>query len=298
MNGPDWPKLDWNDLQIFLGLVRGGSVSAAAASLHVSEATVVRHLVALEEALGARLFDRLPNRLVLTEFGSEIAALARSMDSSARDLALFAKDRTLRRQDDIRITATTSVALFLARHMAILRAAAPTARIDIINTRSQLDIAKDETDIALRMRKPPEKGDYTVRRIGRISFSLYASHRYLETRGDAAPEIIGVRSDGTSGQAKWLERVTASQPPALWLGEVPLRLEAARADQGAALLPCFIGDGDVKLSRLMPPPTELGEDVYLLLPHNRRDRPRVRAIADALGTLFKAETAHLSGETR
>lgn len=287
--------LDWNDVRIFLSLVRTGSVAAAAIALQISEATVSRHLVALEEGLGARLFERLPNRLALTEFGSEIAGIAKGMDSSARDLSLFAQDRILRREDDIRITATNSVALFLASRLSVLRAAAPTARIEILNTRTQLDIDRNEADIALRMRKPPEMGDFAVRRIGKIAFSLYASRTYLEGRDPADVEIIGVRPDGQSRQAKWLEKASTGKPAALWLAEVPLRLAAARDDQGAALLPCFLGDADPGLQRLMPPPADLGEDVYLLLPHDRRHRPRVRAIADAVSGLFRSEAALLRG---
>lgn len=287
--------LDWNDIRIFLTLVRTGSVAAAAVALGISEATVGRHLVALEENLGARLFERLPNRLALTDFGSEIAGIAKTMDSSARDLALFAQDRILRREDDIRITATTSVSLFLASRLSVLRAAAPTARIEILNTRTQLDIDRDEADIALRMRKPPEMGEFAVRRIGRIAFSLYASPAYLEGRDPATVEIIGVRADGQSRQAKWLEKACGGKPATLWLAEVPLRLAAARDQQGAALLPCFLGDAEPGLQRLMPPPADLHEDVYLLLPHDRRHRPRVRAIADALTALFRTEAARLRG---
>jgi len=287
--------LDWNDVRIFLALVRTGSVAAAAISLAISEATVGRHLVTLEENLGARLFERMPNRLALTEFGSEIAGIAKTMESGARDLARFAQERVLRREDDIRITATTSVALFLASHISTLRGTAPTARIEILNTRTQLDIDRDEADIALRMRKPPDMGEFAVRRIGRIGFSLYASPAYLADRDPATVEIIGVRADGQSRQAKWLEKASGGTPAALWLAEVPLRLAAARDNQGAALLPCFLGDTDPGLQRLMPPPADLGEDVYLLLPHDRRHRPRVRAIADALLGLFRVEAALLRG---
>jgi DNA-binding transcriptional LysR family regulator len=287
--------LDWNDVRIFLALVRTGSVAAAAISLAVSEATVGRHLVALEENLGARLFERLPNRLALTEFGSEIATIAKTMEGSARALARFAQDRILRREDDIRITATTSVSLFLASRLSVLRTAAPTARIEILNTRTQLDIDRDEADIALRMRKPPNMGDFAVRRIGKIAFSLYASPTYLEGRDPAEAVIIGGRPDGQSRQAKWLEKTGAGRPAALWLAEVPLRLAAARDNQGAALLPCFLGDRDPGLQRLMSPPADLSEDVYLLLPHGRRQRPRVRALADALIALFRDEAALLRG---
>ena len=52
--------LNWDDLRVFLAVARGGSLSSAARILKVTQPTAGRRLRALEESLGARLFDRLP----------------------------------------------------------------------------------------------------------------------------------------------------------------------------------------------------------------------------------------------
>ena len=52
---------DWNDVQVFLAIARGGSLAAAARTLKVNHSTVFRRLNAFEEALGVRLFERLPS---------------------------------------------------------------------------------------------------------------------------------------------------------------------------------------------------------------------------------------------
>ncbi len=63
----------------------------------------------------------------------------------------------------------------------------------------------------------------------------------------------------------------------------------------ASLLPCFLGDGDPELVRLLDPPPELVEDVHLLLhERGRRTRP-VWAVEDALGRLFRGAADALSG---
>jgi DNA-binding transcriptional LysR family regulator len=46
--------VDWNDVQHFLALARGGSVRAAGESLGVSHSTVARRVEALEEQLATR----------------------------------------------------------------------------------------------------------------------------------------------------------------------------------------------------------------------------------------------------
>ena len=57
---------DWNDLKVFLTLAEEGQLTAAAKKLHVSHPTIARRVKALEESVSARLFDRLPDRFVLT----------------------------------------------------------------------------------------------------------------------------------------------------------------------------------------------------------------------------------------
>src|SRR5215471_10148481 len=52
-------ELDWNDLRYLLLIARGGNLSAAARRAGVNQTTVARRLAVAEEALGARLFDRI-----------------------------------------------------------------------------------------------------------------------------------------------------------------------------------------------------------------------------------------------
>ena len=48
----------WDELRTAYAVARLGTVSAAATQLNIHRATVVRHIDALEEALGGRLFQR------------------------------------------------------------------------------------------------------------------------------------------------------------------------------------------------------------------------------------------------
>ena len=68
------PRLDWDHVRVFLAVARAGGQGRAAAGLQQSEATIGRHLAALEATLAAPLFDRLPNRLALTPLGTRLRA--------------------------------------------------------------------------------------------------------------------------------------------------------------------------------------------------------------------------------
>ena len=57
---------DFNRLRVFFHVHRAGSVSAAAAELHVTQSAVSQSLAKLEDELGVQLFVRRHRRLVPT----------------------------------------------------------------------------------------------------------------------------------------------------------------------------------------------------------------------------------------
>ncbi|MGQ3030545.1 MAG: LysR family transcriptional regulator, partial [Ferrovibrionaceae bacterium] len=74
-----------------------------------------------------------------------------------------------------------------------------------------------------------------------------------------------------------------------------LRHQAARQGIGATLLPCWLGDGDPALIRLVPPPRELQEDVYLLVRRDARGEARLDRLVRGLAALFRTRADALSG---
>ncbi|MCC6875776.1 MAG: LysR family transcriptional regulator, partial [Sandaracinaceae bacterium] len=58
------PGFRWDDARVLLALLRQRTLLAAGKSLGVNASTISRRLDALEEALGARLFDRTPEGLM------------------------------------------------------------------------------------------------------------------------------------------------------------------------------------------------------------------------------------------
>src|ERR1700760_1070175 len=52
--------LDWNDLKFFIGAVRAGNYTHAAARLKVNRTTIGRRINALEAQLGISLFEQTP----------------------------------------------------------------------------------------------------------------------------------------------------------------------------------------------------------------------------------------------
>ena len=135
-----------------------------------------------------------------------------------------------------------------------------------------------------------------VRRLGGIAFTLFGTRAYVEERAAEDLDLIGVRDDPRSRQARWLGSFVPQASTSLRLGDVRLRLEAALEGQGVALLPCFMGDSEFRLVRVVPPPEELEEDVFLLVHRDLIELPSVRTLMDALVLLFRQQSAELRGD--
>jgi len=290
-------SLDWDDLRLALSIANAGSMTAAARSLGLSQPTLGRRLKDLEDALGSKLFERFPNHLAATPFGIRVLDLARQMESAAVDVARLS-DMRRSAGETIHISATTSVAMFLADRLDRLLdlSRAPQTSISISTTRATVDLARREADIALRMRSIPESGKLRARKIGRLAFSLYglAADQPKASRRNV---FVGLTNDRPPPQRPWLDDYAASVGGrvAHRLGEVFMRHQAIRDGQGISLLPCFVGDGDAALERIIDPPEELGEDVYLLLHEDVGPDGSTALVAEGLRLLFKEAESLLAG---
>ncbi len=68
--------MNWDDLKVLLALSREGSTRKAAATLGVSNTTVMRRLESLEEQVGGRLFDRTPDGFKVTPLADQLLPTA------------------------------------------------------------------------------------------------------------------------------------------------------------------------------------------------------------------------------
>jgi DNA-binding transcriptional LysR family regulator len=281
----------WDDIRIFLAIAEAGSLSGAADALGLSQPTAGRRLKALEEDLGLRLVKRVSNRNELTEAGQQIRERALGMGGVAEGVLREAYALAGQEPEAVRISATGSVSLFLAAHFGALQVFGLPLIVDA--SRERMNLARREADIAIRMRHLPEDGDLVARKVARLAFSLYAVRDF-----DAATApVIGLpKTDRRPSQSGFLDDWARGRPIALRVPDVALRHQAVKASRGISLLPCWLGDADAALERLMPPPRELREDVYVLTRRDSRENGPVGIVLGGLVHLFKTHSAALAGD--
>lgn len=87
-------KFDWNHARAFLVTAEEGTLSGAALALGLTQPTLSRQVAALEAELRVMLFERVGQRLVLTNSGLELLEYAKSMGDAASHFALAATGQT------------------------------------------------------------------------------------------------------------------------------------------------------------------------------------------------------------
>jgi len=274
--------MQWDDLTILLAIGRAGTLSGAAQALKLNHSTVFRRLNRIEEDMGVRFFERLPHGYAMTEAGEAATRAAERIDNEVHGLTRELLGRDLRLQGTIRVTAPEGISLYLlspllnrfcARH--------PEIRIDLAITSSHLELARREADLAVRVTEAPPDASLG-RRLCRFAVGFYASREYLDnnphgnfndydwliTQGSIERLPPTVWNRGTSQQARVVMTSDNSR----------LLVQAAEAGLGVIPLPCFWGDGQTELVRVVDEPDEMRWDLWILTHPDLRKTARVRAL--------------------
>lgn len=184
----DWRAVsfDWNQVRSFLATVEGGSFSAAARVLGLTQPTLGRQVAGLEADLGVTLFERVGKALVLTDAGHELLVAVRAMGAAAGQLSLAAAGQSQTVEGMVRLTVGDAIAtFFLPRVLARLRDAAPGIEVDVIVSNELSDLRRREADIAIRHVRPSEP-DLIARLVRDGRAHLYATPAYLARHGHPA----------------------------------------------------------------------------------------------------------------
>jgi len=281
-------KLDL--VQTFAEVVRSGSFSAAARHMRVPRSTVSLHIQTLEAALHLRLFKRSTRKLVLTEEGRHLHAMAQApLESLIHALrAMQGEQGAL--SGPIRLTLPADFPIEpVARAIASFRCQHPGVRFQILSTSERLDLVGENIDIALRM-GDASPAHAVERPVLEIDWMICTSAIWLARNG--APENLATLRDVIApGPAlrMFLERhVLPSGPfpePAIEVDSLLMARSLVVEGFGCALLPSGMVRSMVdqgRLQRVLHAIALSTTRVKLAFPTRADMIPRVRAFADHL----------------
>lgn len=127
------PLVSWDDYRTVLAVSVARSLAGAAEQLGVNQSTVFRRLGAMEERLGARLFERSRTGYSLTAAGEGMVRLAEKMAEEITDFERQLTGQDLRPQGDLRVTTNdTLVVHLLTPIFASFRRKFPEITLDVV----------------------------------------------------------------------------------------------------------------------------------------------------------------------
>lgn len=288
----------WDDVKLFLSLVRTRRLAAAAKSLGVDISTTSRRLARLEEALGVSLFDRRREGLVPTDAANRLLAPAEEMERASHGFGRQLDVLEQRVEGAVRISTPPGIAeSFVGPLLNELALRHPGIRFEVDASTRQVDLTKREADLVVRTMKP---------KAGPLVRQLLARARWIPMASPALAASLGVVRNWNDvpwiGWAYELERLHASRwlasrlktPPVLKTNSFPLQVTSVQRGLGAALMPeqylAVHQFAPLQLSRTLAADTKsLPRDDLWLVAHERlRKVPRVAAVWDFFVASFKA----------
>ncbi|MFN3201428.1 MAG: LysR family transcriptional regulator [Bradymonadia bacterium] len=266
----DINDFQWDDIRIFLAVMRSGSGRQAARVLGLSRPTVARRLSALEAKIGLQLFERASGGLDATAAAKSILPVAEEAEQAmlAVTRAVHAADHEMRGPIRVAMPAVAAADL-LMEDLVTFCQRWPKIDMHISGGYSLSDLGRREADVAIRfmpLGMVPE-GNLVGRKVANAHMAIYGE-------GDC---WIGQRG-GELDQA-WIKDTPFPDLPVRGTivdGEI-IR-SACAAGMGMTRLPCFFAEP--RLTRRTQP--EPGLDVWVLVHADLRSNPRLRAFRDAM----------------
>jgi DNA-binding transcriptional LysR family regulator len=279
-------------LDVLLCVARRGSATQAARDLHTTPARVLRRLRALEQALGAALFDRTPGGLVPTpalelvlpwaeqaagaidQMRNELAGLERA-PVGAVHLALFPGLPSF--------LVTRGLDTFLERHPGLSLEFEPASAI--------VDLTRREADLAIRTVRPTT-GDLVVCRLATFSLRVMAApvlaHRHPDVPLRGLPWVTFSETLSATPESSWLREHVRDARVVLRAPDLQVLLSAAQAGVGAIV----VGEPLGRLAGLVPIPVpqEMPVGTLWLVAHRAlRPVPRVDAVWNWVVSAFRSQ---------
>jgi len=158
-------NVTFRQLRMFLAVADQGSITAAAAAMHVTQPTVSMQLKELSNAVGLPLYDMVGKRLSLTQAGEELAATARLLVGEWADFGQRIDALKGMTRGRLRVAVVSTAKYFIPRILGAFCKAHPDVEIalEIANRDGVVQRLRDNRDDLYIMSRPPVDLDVQAR---------------------------------------------------------------------------------------------------------------------------------------
>jgi len=176
-------KTTLEELQAFVAVVDGGSITAAAERLQQTVSGISRALGRLEGKLGTTLLLRTTRRLELTQEGAGFLDHARAILNAVETAEDEMAARRERPAGRLRVNAASPFMLHvIVPLVGAFRARYPEIELELNTNDDLIDLIEQRTDVAIRIGTLRDSSLH-ARPLGRFSLRVLASPAYLKAHG-------------------------------------------------------------------------------------------------------------------
>lgn len=285
-----------------LSIATLGSPAKSAKYLGISITTIYRHLDALEKAIEFNIFDRSNSGWKLKDEASILLKTSKEIEQLLSHAENEIRHAAGVESGILRIAVSDDFASYVCKHLQDFCQTYPQIQPELIISSQFSDLVHGHADVAIRPDMNP--GDNLVgQHIDMMNHALYASEDYIKKR-DLPSHSHDLKNHLICGYGFELQNYSAARweseniPPESIIarfGTTTAMAQAVLEGLGIGILPCFIGDDEPTLSRIIKIKCDLPIDIWLVSTVITRKRPKVKAFFDFFTPIMKADSAKFTG---
>lgn len=285
--------VDWSDLRTFYAVATAGSMNAAAELMGVTQSAISKRLGQLELRLGARLLERSPTGIQLTEAGAEALDHVTTMMRASQSLETTLRNLEAKTEGEVKIWANDGVLAFcIAPNVSSFLAENPGMRLTMLSDRYLPKAGQGYADVVIGFEQPSQS-DVISFPLATFHYCAFASHEYISTYGaptgplDAGQHRV-LNHTLYAQNAGWKDstaHVAALVEPTMITDCSASLLQATATGAGIAVMPSYAAMLDQRLVALPIPPMA-SVKVWLSFHESARRAPRVRTVVTWMRQVF------------
>ncbi|RYZ05565.1 MAG: LysR family transcriptional regulator [Alphaproteobacteria bacterium] len=285
--------VDWSDLRTFYAVATAGSMNAAAELMGVTQSAISKRLGQLELRLGARLLERSPAGIQLTEAGAEALDHVTTMMRASQSLENTLRGRETKTEGEVKIWANDGVLAYcITPNMGAFLSENPGLRLSLLSDRNLPKQGQGYADVVVGFDQP-RQAEVISFPVATLHYCAFSSRDYIATYGspsgllDVAHHRVLNHTHYTEN-AGWKDKtaqIAGLIEPAIMTDCSASLLNAAAAGAGIAVMPSYASRLDSRLVALPIPPLA-SVKVWLSFHESARRVPRIRTVVSWMRNNF------------
>lgn len=285
--------VDWSDLRTFYAVATAGSMNAAAEQMGVTQSAISKRLGQLELRLGARLLERSPTGIQLTEAGAEALDHVTTMMRASQSLENTLKGLETKAEGEVKIWSNDGVLAYcISPKVASFLGENPGLRLSILSDRNLPRQGQGYADVVVGFEQP-KQAEVISFPVATLHYCAFSSRDYIATYGSPSGLLdVGhhrvlnhVHYTENPGWKDKTAQIAALVEPSILTDCSASLLQAVASGAGIAVMPSYASRLDARLIALPVPPLA-SVKVWLSFHESARRVPRIRTVVTWMRDIF------------